>query len=648
MKLESLTIKQKLVAAAALLLLLVGMFISIFFPLRQQAVMKRYLADKASVVAGIVAHSSQAGLSFSDASAVNEMLNSLKSVNDVEFAVVLDAQGKTFAEYGSAKAREMQAEITDIAKETTLKTWESDDLFLTLVPVGNDKTMGKVVLGVSLRSLKSDVAIDTYVAVGVGLLILVVGSLIFSVFATRLVQPIVTLQHAAEKIAKGDPGVVVDIQAKDEIGRLADSFRELIRYFKDVAAAAEALNVGNMSAEVVVKSDKDILSKNFLALKSVMDEISRLLEAMRDGRLSVRGNAEKFHGIYRNLISAINRMMDEIVQPIQEASKTLEKVAKRDLTARMQGEYRGDYALMKEMLDTAISNLADGMDQVAAASEQVAHASIEISGSSKSLSLGGTEQAGALQEVSERLDDILKVIERNSVFAREASALSQETRGSAEKGVTSMQRLSEAIDRIKASADETAKIVKTIDDIAFQTNLLALNAAVEAARAGESGKGFAVVAEEVRNLAMRSANAAKSTAHMLEESARNASNGVAINQEVLKNLQEINGQVNKVNQVMQEISIASDEQLTGAQQISAAVGRASTVTQQNAATAQESAASAHELNAQASVMQELVGTFKLDQRTNGGRLLSPSKMESRPPMPANLKQNEDTRFAEDF
>jgi methyl-accepting chemotaxis protein len=650
MKLDTLTIKQKLVAAASLLLLLVGLFISIFFPLRQQVAMKKYLADKASVVAGMVAYSSQAGLSFSDASAVNEALNSLKAVNDVEFALVLDGKGNTFAEYGGAKANPVLAEIRSIAQTTASQTWESGNLLLTLMPVSSNNSLGKVVLGVNLQSLKSAVAVNSYIAGAIGLVILCVGSLIFSIFASRLVQPIVTLQQAAEKIAKGDPSVVVDIQSKDEIGHLADSFRELIEYFKGVAAAAEAINKGDLSAKVLVKSDQDVVSKNLLALEGVMDEINRLLDAMRGGRLSVRGNPEKFQGIYRNLISSINLMMDEIVQPIQEASRTLERVAQRDLTARMQGEYNGDYALMKQALDTAISNLADGMDQVAAASEQVAHASSEISGSSKSLSQGGSEQAGALQEVSDRLNDMLKVIEHNSVFAREASTLSHEARVSADKGVNSMRRLSEAIDRIKASADETAKIVKTIDDIAFQTNLLALNAAVEAARAGDSGKGFAVVAEEVRNLAMRSATAAKNTAHMLEESARNAVDGVTINQEVLKNLQEINGQVNKVSQVMEEITVASDEQLSGAQKIGAAVGRASTVTQQNAATAQESAASAHELSAQADLMQELVLTFKLaqkDYRRRSPEIPQSPRSEFNKPAPASY-QHEDRTVLNDF
>ncbi len=610
--------------------------------------MKKYLTDKANVVAGMVAYSSQAGLSFSDASAVNEALKSLKAVNDVEFALVLDGKGATFAEYGGEKANPLLSEIRTVAQAESEKTWESDNILLTLMPVSSDKSLGKVVLGVSTQSLKSDVAASSYIAAGIGLVILSLGSLIFSIFATRLVQPIVTLQHAAEKIAKGDPSVVVDIQSKDEIGRLADSFRELIQYFKGVAAAAEAINKGDLSAQVLVKSDQDIISKNLLALEGVLDEVNRLLDAMRGGRLSVRGNAEKFQGIYRNLISAINLMMDEIVQPIQEASRTLEKVAQRDLTARMQGEYSGDYAIMKQALDIAISNLSDGMDQVAAASQQVAHASAEISSSSKSLSQGGSEQAGALQEVSDRLDDMLKVIEHNTKFAREASNLSREARVSADKGVNSMQRLSEAIDRIKASADETAKIVKTIDDIAFQTNLLALNAAVEAARAGDSGKGFAVVAEEVRNLAMRSAAAAKNTAHMLEESATNASDGVTINQEVLKNLQEINGQVNKVSQVMEEVSAASDEQLSGAQKIGAAVGRASTVTQQNAATAQESAASAHELSAQADLMQELVLTFKLAQKTYARRAMDNApKPEFKKPATIGMK-HEDRAILADF
>lgn len=645
MTFDKLSIKQKLVAGTAVLLVVVGLFISVFFPMRQNTAMKKYLVDKASVVAGIIAYSSQAGLSFSDASTVNDTLKSLKTVNDVEFALVLDGQGKSFAEYGSEKAGPLLEEIRNAAEQEKQKTWESKGCLLTMVPVGDNAKLGKVILGISLRALTSDVSTSAYVAGLIGLLIAFMGSLVFSVIASRIVTPIRTLQLAAQKIARGDPNVVVDITSNDEIGRLADSFRELIGYFKDVAAAAEAINKGDLSSKVVVKSDQDVLSKNFLALKGVMDEIGRLIAAVREGRLGVRGKSEEFQGIYRHLIESINRMMDEIVEPIQDASRALEKVAQRDLTARMQGKYQGDYAIMKQALDTAISNLADGLHQVAATSKHVADASGEISTGSQNLTVGGNEQSAALEEVSRRLDDILKVIQRNSVFAREASNISKEARQSAGKGVESMRRLSEAIDRIKASADETAKIVKTIDEIAFQTNLLSLNAAVEAARAGDTGKGFAIVAGEVRSLAMRSATAAKNTAQMLEESARNALDGVTINREVLKNLGEINEHINKVGQVMLEITATSEEQASGAQHITAAVGRASSVTQQNAAAAQQSSVSAQELSAQASAMQKLVLTFRLGNQENTGPMMEQQDSDIWSMMPSEQPEAEEPGFA---
>ncbi len=170
-----------------------------------------------------------------------------------------------------------------------------------------------------------------------------------------------------------------------------------------------------------------------------------------------------------------------------------------------------------------------------------AAASGQISSGSQSLSQSSSEQASALEEISSSLQT-----KQNTSNAQEARRLSEAARTSTLKGVDSMQRLSAAMDQIKASSDSTAKIVKTIDEIAFQTNLLALNAAVEAARAGDAGKGFAVVAEEVRNLAMRSAEAAKNTSTLIEESVHKAEGGVSINQEVLKNLQEINEHTNKL------------------------------------------------------------------------------------------------------
>jgi methyl-accepting chemotaxis protein len=200
---------------------------------------------------------------------------------------------------------------------------------------------------------------------------------------------------------------------------------------------------------------------------------------------------------------------------------------------------------------------------------------------------------------------------QNANNAKEARLLSEGARGFASKGVDSMKRLSDAINRIKTSSDATAKIVKTIDEIAFQTNLLALNAAVEAARAGDAGKGFAVVAEEVRNLAMRSAEAAKNTSFLIEESVKNAESGVSINHEVLTNLREINDQVNKVSAVMAEIASGSDQQSQGIDQVTKSVEQMSDITQQNAANSEESAAAALELNNLALEMQKMVDAFEL-------------------------------------
>jgi methyl-accepting chemotaxis protein len=186
-----------------------------------------------------------------------------------------------------------------------------------------------------------------------------------------------------------------------------------------------------------------------------------------------------------------------------------------------------------------------------------------------------------------------------------------------------MRRLAQAIEKIKGSSDQTAKIVKTIDEIAFQTNLLALNAAVEAARAGEAGKGFAVVAEEVRSLAMRSAEAAKNTSELIEGAVRDAQNGVTLSEEVVVALSQIEVGIGKVKDVVGEISASSEQQSQGIHQINVAVEQMNSVTQAVAANSEEAASASEELSSQAEVMQSLVGQFKLGtahrtaQRTAG-------------------------------
>ena len=249
---------------------------------------------------------------------------------------------------------------------------------------------------------------------------------------------------------------------------------------------------------------------------------------------------------------------------------------------------------------TAIARtLDDGSNQVVAAASEVASAS-------QTLAEGSSEQASSLEETGASLEEMSSMTKRNSDNARRANELAKEARTAADKGVQDMQTMAASMAAIKSSSDDIAKIIKTIDEIAFQTNILALNAAVEAARAGEAGMGFAVVADEVRNLAQRCAQAAKETAGKIEGAIVKTGQGVDITSKVALVLNEIVVKVRQVDDLVTEVAGASGEQTNGIAQINVAVGQMDKVTQSNAATAEESAAAAEELNAQAEVMKRSV------------------------------------------
>ncbi len=269
-------------------------------------------------------------------------------------------------------------------------------------------------------------------------------------------------------------------------------------------------------------------------------------------------------------------------------------------------------------------------------SEQVSSASGQVSSSSQQLAQGASEQASSLEETSSALEEMASMTRQNADNASKADGLMKEAKRTVENGVGNMTRMTAAIDKIKTSASETAKIIKTIDEIAFQTNLLALNAAVEAARAGEAGKGFAVVAEEVRNLARRSAEAAKNTADLIEGAQKNADEGVSVTNDVAKALTEIQESSGKVAVLVSEIAAASKEQAQGIEQVNTAVAEMDKVVQQNAANAEESSSASEELSSQAQEMNGIVG--ELTSIVNGANNVNNNQRQIEGPRHSGAKK----------
>ncbi|MEI7473510.1 MAG: methyl-accepting chemotaxis protein [bacterium] len=263
-----------------------------------------------------------------------------------------------------------------------------------------------------------------------------------------------------------------------------------------------------------------------------------------------------------------------------------------------------------------INRIVDGLNESAS---QVSSASGQLSASSQQLAEGSAEQAASIQETSSTLEQSASMVRQNTENTKQAAILAKHAKDAASKGNNEMQEMMTSMAELKKSSDQIAKIIKVIDEIAFQTNILALNAAVEAARAGEAGMGFAVVAEEVRNLAQRSAQAAKDTAEIIESNIHLSEQGVNVSRNVNESLAEINDQAQKVSELLDEVAAASQEQAQGIAQINKAISQMEQVVQSNASTAEESASASEELSSQSVNMKEIVNS--LVQLVNGANAI---------------------------
>lgn len=300
-----------------------------------------------------------------------------------------------------------------------------------------------------------------------------------------------------------------------------------------------------------------------------------------------------------------------ISKPINEIVRAANKIADGDLDVSINVKSKDEVGILASAFVKMSANINDVMSNISSASEQVAAGSKQVSDSSMALSQGATEQASSIEELTASIEEIASQTRLNAENANKANEFSDSAKKDAMHGDEQMQEMLKAMDDINESSGSISKIIKVIDEIAFQTNILALNAAVEAARAGQHGKGFAVVAEEVRNLAARSANAAKETTAMIEGSIKKVEGGTRIAKETAEALNRIVQGVTKVANLVSDISVASNEQAAGISQINQGVMQVSQVVQSNSATSEESAAASEELSGQADLLREMVARFKL-------------------------------------
>jgi len=418
--------------------------------------------------------------------------------------------------------------------------------------------------------------------------------------------------------------------ASNLVGQCIDQFhknpahqRALLGNPANLPASAEIKVAGlefSVNATAITDSQGNMMGnmvewRDITEQKDAERQIQSLIENAVQGQLDARIDASTYQGFMKNLGEGINQLMEAVVTPTREVQRVMAALSEGDLTQVMDGEFSGEFSQLRDATNSSITNLLNMVNEIRSSADSIQSSSGEIAQGNADLSQRTEEQASSLEETASSMEEMTSTVKQNADNARQANQLASAARDQAEKGGSVVSNAVGAMSAINDSSKQIADIIGVIDEIAFQTNLLALNAAVEAARAGEQGRGFAVVAGEVRNLAQRSAGAAKEIKGLIKDSVEKVEEGSRLVDESGSTLQEIVGAVKKVSDIISEISAASDEQSSGIEEVNKAITSMDEMTQQNAALVEEAAAAGEAMNDQAKSMNELMDFFEVGEES---------------------------------